>query len=169
MPRHLHANKFKWDISKVTYYGHNQSTLPVFIQILNKAVINRPWFEFYYLFIIFIMYYLFIRLFTLLYRGILATECRVYMCKYALAVVWLCYCLSIFFVAPSLPEAILWRLNLCIISHSALCPRSSVTPATSRTLVSPPHFQDNNSGRQTGSHNVAWLLQTTMEPAVCCL
>lgn len=39
-----------------------------------------------------------------------------------------------FTVAPSLPGAILWCLNLCIISHSASCPRSSMTPATSLSL-----------------------------------
>lgn len=69
-----------------------------------------------------------------------------------------------FLVAPSLPEAMLWRLNLCIISHSALCPRSSMMPSTSWMLAATPYFQDNNSGRQTGSHNVAWLLQTTIDP-----
>lgn len=120
--------------------------LPVVIQVLNKAVISG-------------------RFFTLLSRGILATKCRVHRCKYALAVVCATVCVF-FFAALSLPEAILWRLNLCIISHSALCPRSAMTPATSSTLVALPHFQDNNSGRQTGSHNVAWLRQTTMDPAV---
>lgn len=75
------------------------------------------------------------------------------MIKFALATVWAC-CL----VALSLPGAILWCLNLCIISHSALSPCSSMAPSTPWTPVAPSHFQDNNSGRQTGSHTVAWLL-----------
>ncbi len=63
-------------------------------------------------------------------------------------------------MAPSLPWAILWCLNLCIICHLAFYPCGSKKPTASSVLAAPQCFQYNNSGKLTGSHNVAWLLRT---------
>ena len=63
-------------------------------------------------------------------------------------------------MAPSLPWAILWCLNLCIICHLAFYPCGSKKHTASSVLSAPQFFHYNNSGKLTGSHNVAWLLRT---------
>lgn len=63
-------------------------------------------------------------------------------------------------MAPSSPWAILWCLNLCIICHLAFYPCGSKKPTASSVLAAPQRFQYNNSGKLTGSHNVACLLRT---------
>lgn len=63
-------------------------------------------------------------------------------------------------MAPSLPWAILWCWNLCIICRLAFYPCGSKKTTASSVLATPQCFKYNNTDKLTGSHNVAWLLRT---------